>query len=115
MSTPLPILHGPDRPDLLRAEVLADLFEAQGIARDDRANVHAALFAVRLAAAQAGVFALDGAYADLHDEAGYFEEALTAKRLGFLGKTCLHPRQVGLAGSSAIIVANSSGKACRGR
>ena len=28
MSTPLPILHGPDRPELLRAEVLADVFEA---------------------------------------------------------------------------------------
>ena len=27
MSTP-PILHGPDRPDLLRHEILADVFEA---------------------------------------------------------------------------------------
>ncbi len=28
MPHPLPVLHGPDRPDLLRHEVLADLFEA---------------------------------------------------------------------------------------
>ncbi|MBS0509495.1 MAG: amino acid adenylation domain-containing protein [Proteobacteria bacterium] len=28
MTSPLPILHGPDRPDLLRGEILADLFEA---------------------------------------------------------------------------------------
>lgn len=92
---------------------LADLFEAQGIARDDRANVHAALFAVRMAAAQAGVFALDGAYADLHDEAGYFDEALVAKRLGFLGKTCLHPRQVGLANRAFAASADELARARR--
>ncbi|HQQ70918.1 MAG TPA: amino acid adenylation domain-containing protein, partial [Alicycliphilus sp.] len=28
MTSSLPILHGPDRPDLLRGEILADLFEA---------------------------------------------------------------------------------------
>ena len=28
MTSALPILHGPDRPELLRGEVLADLFEA---------------------------------------------------------------------------------------
>ncbi|MCA0324904.1 MAG: amino acid adenylation domain-containing protein [Proteobacteria bacterium] len=28
MSLPFPILHGPDRPELLRGEILADLFEA---------------------------------------------------------------------------------------
>lgn len=36
MSTPLPILHGPDRPDLLRAEVLADLFEATAARLPDK-------------------------------------------------------------------------------
>lgn len=79
---------------------LADLFEAPGIERYDLANVHAAMFAVRMAAAQAEVFALDSAYADLHDEAGYVAEAQLARRLGFIGKTCLHPRQVGLANSA---------------
>ncbi|MGO1071072.1 HpcH/HpaI aldolase/citrate lyase family protein [Lysobacter sp. CA199] len=79
---------------------LADLFEAPGIARYEPANVHAAMFAMRLAAAAAGVFALDSAYADLHDEAGYLAEARMARRLGFLGKTCLHPRQVALANTA---------------
>lgn len=76
---------------------LGDLFEPEGVDRGDRANVHAAMFALRMAAAQAGVFALDGAYADLHDDDGYRAEAAMARRLGFLGKTCVHPRQVALA------------------
>lgn len=76
---------------------LADLFEAAGVERYDMANVHAAMFAVRMAAAQADVFAIDSAYADLHDEAGYLAEARMARRLGFIGKSCLHPVQVGLA------------------
>lgn len=79
---------------------LGDLFEAEGIDRRDRANVHAAMFAVRMAAAQAGVFALDGAYADLQDDEGYRAEAEMARRLGFLGKTCVHPRQIALANAA---------------
>nr|WP_254696214.1 CoA ester lyase [Lysobacter enzymogenes] len=59
------------------------------------------------------VFALDGAYADLHDEAGYFDEALVAKRLGFLGKTCLHPRQVGLANRAFAASADEIARARR--
>ncbi|MGH8079212.1 MAG: HpcH/HpaI aldolase/citrate lyase family protein [Lysobacter sp.] len=81
---------------------LADLFEASGIERYDMANVHAAMFALRLAAAQAEVFAMDSAYADLHDEAGYLAEARMARRLGFIGKTCLHPAQVGLANQAFV-------------
>lgn len=79
---------------------LGDLFEPQGVDRRDRANVHAAMFALRMAAAQAGVFALDGAYADLQDDAGYRAEAEMARRLGFLGKTCVHPRQIALANAA---------------
>ncbi|NUO75431.1 MAG: CoA ester lyase [Lysobacter sp.] len=79
---------------------LGDLFEPQGVDRRDRANVHAAMFALRMAAAQAGVFALDGAYADLQDEVGYRAEAEMARRLGFLGKTCVHPRQIALANAA---------------
>ena len=76
---------------------LADLFEPHGIDRYDAANVHAVLFAVRMAAAQAGVFALDGAWPRLDDAEGFREEAQRARRLGFLGKSCIHPRQVALA------------------
>ncbi|KRD30341.1 citryl-CoA lyase [Lysobacter sp. Root916] len=79
---------------------LGDLFEPEGVDRRDRANVHAAMFALRMAAAQAGVFALDGAYADLQDDEGYRAEAEMARRLGFLGKTCVHPRQIALANAA---------------
>jgi len=76
---------------------LGDLFEPLGLARHDQSNVHAAMFAVRMAAAEAGVFACDGAFADLQDDAGYRAEAQMARRLGFIGKSCIHPRQVALA------------------
>ncbi len=76
---------------------LADLFEPHAINRSDPRNVHAAMFALRMAAAQAGVFVMDGAYAALDDDAGYVEEARMARGLGFAGKTCVHPRQVPLA------------------
>ena len=76
---------------------LADLYEPLGIARDDSANVHATLHALRLAAGAAGVPAYDGAYPDLADLDGYRAEALMARRLGFAGKSCIHPRQVGVA------------------
>lgn len=105
IETPRALLHAADiagaHPRVAGLQLgLADLFEDAGIERYDLANVHAAMFAVRMAAAAAGVFALDSAYADLHDEAGYVAEARAARRLGFLGKTCLHPRQVALANSA---------------
>lgn len=76
---------------------LGDLFEPHGIDRADRANVHAAMFAVRMAAAEAGIFAVDGAFADIDDTEGFMAEAGMARRLGFIGKSCIHPRQVALA------------------
>ncbi|MFC5436108.1 HpcH/HpaI aldolase/citrate lyase family protein [Rhodanobacter umsongensis] len=79
---------------------LGDLFEPHGIDRADPRNVHAAMFALRMAAAQAGVFAMDGAFAAVDDEAGYREEAHMARRLGFIGKSCIHPRQVALANAA---------------
>lgn len=79
---------------------LGDLFEPLGIDRYDSANVHAAMFALRLAAGEAGVWCLDGARADVADEAGYLAEARMARSLGFIGKTCIHPKQVTLANSA---------------
>jgi SSS family solute:Na+ symporter len=61
---------------------LGDLFEPLGIDRHAAANVHAVLFAVRMAAAQAGVFALDGAWPVLDDAEGYAAEAQRAGRVG---------------------------------
>lgn len=72
----------------------ADLFEPHGIKRYDDLNVHAALFAMRMAAAEAGVFAYDGAFPDVQDEVGLQEECEMAKRLGYTGKTCIHPSQI---------------------
>ena len=79
---------------------LGDLFEPLGIDRRDPANLHAVLFALRMAAAQAGVFVLDGAYPDIADDAGFSAEAQRARRLGYLGKSCIHPRQVALANAA---------------
>lgn len=76
---------------------LGDLFEPAGIRRDVVAHVQAVMLQVALAAGEAGVFACDGAYADFHDDAGFEHEATMAQHLGFIGKSCIHPRQVPLA------------------
>ncbi|MGQ0835014.1 MAG: HpcH/HpaI aldolase/citrate lyase family protein [Gammaproteobacteria bacterium] len=74
-----------------------DLFEPLGIDRRDAASVHAVMFAVRMAAGAVGVFAYDGAFADLQDPAGFRAEAEMARRLGYWGKSCIHPSQIALA------------------
>ncbi|MBV7486901.1 CoA ester lyase [Bordetella sp. BOR01] len=76
---------------------LGDLFEPAGIARREPAAVQQAMFTLRLAAAEAGVFAYDSAFADIRDTEGFQAEAALARRLGFLGKSCIHPSQVPLA------------------
>lgn len=76
---------------------LGDLFEPLGIARREVAAVQQVLLAVRLAAGEAGVDAWDGAFANVRDTEGYLAEARLARRLGFAGKSCIHPSQVALA------------------
>ena len=76
---------------------LGDLFEPLGIARRDPSAVRQAMFAVRMAAGEAGVFAYDAAFAHITDEDGYVTEARQARDLGFVGKSCIHPRQIALA------------------
>jgi citrate lyase subunit beta/citryl-CoA lyase len=76
---------------------LGDLFEPHGIRRNDLRNVHAAQYTLRMAAAEAGVFAYDAAFPGLDDETGFRAEAESARALGFVGKSCVHPRQVGWA------------------
>jgi citrate lyase subunit beta/citryl-CoA lyase len=76
---------------------LGDLFEPFGIDRADTLAVHGAQLAVRLAAAEAGLWACDTAYAAVKDPDGYTREAEAARRLGYLGKSCIHPSQVPLA------------------
>jgi len=79
---------------------LGDLFEPLGIDRRNHSNTRAAMFALRLAAGEAGIYCLDGAFTDLDDEAGYLAEARLARSLGFIGKTCIHPKQVALANAA---------------
>ncbi len=76
---------------------LTDLFEQLRIDRRDARSVHAAMFAVRLAGAEAGCFSYDSAYADIADLDGFRREAEQARQLGYVGKSCVHPKQVGIA------------------
>ena len=78
---------------------LNDLFAALGVDRADPRHVHAALWAVRIAAGTAGCFAYDGAWPDLADADGFRREAELARSIGYLGKSCIHPRQVPVANS----------------
>jgi len=74
-----------------------DLLAPLGIAQGEPAAVQAVRMAVRLAAGEAGVAAYDGAYVDVADPKGYLRDAEAARRLGFAGKSCIHPSQVALA------------------
>jgi citrate lyase subunit beta/citryl-CoA lyase len=76
---------------------LGDLFEPFGIDRADARAVHAMQLAVRVAAAEAGIWACDTVYGTVADPDGYTREAEVARRLGYIGKSCIHPTQVPLA------------------
>ncbi|SNT14131.1 citrate lyase subunit beta / citryl-CoA lyase [Anaerovirgula multivorans] len=52
-----------------------------------------------LAAAAAGIDAIDTVYADIEDEEGFEREAQSARKLGFAGKSVIHPRQIGVVHS----------------
>ncbi len=52
---------------------------------------------VCLAAHLAGIAAIDQAVVDLADEGHFMADARAARNLGYQGKICIHPRQVGLA------------------
>jgi citrate lyase subunit beta/citryl-CoA lyase len=71
-----------------------DLLEPLGIDRYDPAVVLHFQLGLRLAAGEAGVFAYDSAYADVKNADGLRREAETARRLGYLGKSAIHPSQV---------------------
>ena len=73
---------------------LGDLFEPLQIARHEPAALHAVMLQMRLAAGEAGVFAYDAAYARFSDVEGFRAEAALARRLGYIGKSCIHPSQV---------------------
>jgi citrate lyase beta subunit len=76
---------------------LADLFESMHADRRSAANVHAAMFQMAMASAESGKFAYDSAYPDVADAEGFRREAEQARQLGYIGKSCIHPKQVALA------------------
>jgi citrate lyase subunit beta / citryl-CoA lyase len=74
-----------------------DLIEPLGIDRYNLPMIETLLLQIRVAAGEAGVFAYDGAWANIADPEGYTREARASRRLGYLGKSCIHPSQVALA------------------
>lgn len=90
-----------------------DLFEPLNIARRDAQAVHTCMLALRLAAGEAGVIAIDAAFADIADTDGYRAEARMAKQLGFAGKSCIHPSQVALANAVFVPSATDIARARR--
>jgi citrate lyase beta subunit len=74
-----------------------DLIEPLDIDRYNLPMIETLLLQIRVAAGEAGVFAYDGAWANIADPEGYTREAKAARRLGYIGKSCIHPSQVPLA------------------
>lgn len=80
----------------------ADLLEPCGIDRADQAALSQIRLAVRLAAAEAGLPAYDGAFAGVKDSEGYRAECESARRHGFAGKSCIHPSQIAIANAAFL-------------
>ena len=74
-----------------------DLIEPLAIDRYNPAVIESIQLAVRIAAGEAGIGAYDGAFANIANIKGYEEEAQMARRLGYAGKSCIHPTQVPIA------------------
>ncbi|WP_199707013.1 HpcH/HpaI aldolase/citrate lyase family protein [Teichococcus wenyumeiae] len=77
-----------------------DLFEPFGIARDDEAALHQVRLQVRLAAAEARIPAFDGALAAIASPERCRAEAEASRRLGFAGKSCIHPSQIAIVNAA---------------
>lgn len=60
----------------------------------DRGAMALAIQSIVLAARAAGVWCFDGVYNAIDDAAGFAAEAAEGRRLGFDGKTLIHPSQV---------------------
>jgi citrate lyase subunit beta/citryl-CoA lyase len=74
-----------------------DLFGPYGIVSGEPSATQVVRVLVKMAAAEAGIEAYDGAYVDIANPDGFTLDAQAAYRLGFAGKSCIHPSQVGLA------------------
>ncbi|MGH7914136.1 MAG: HpcH/HpaI aldolase/citrate lyase family protein [Candidatus Binataceae bacterium] len=76
---------------------LGDLLGSLGIDRSEQHAAYVCRLAVRFAAAEAAVAAYDAAFPGISDLDGFRIEARAARRLGYAGKSCIHPAQVQLA------------------
>ena len=74
-----------------------DLIEPLGIDRYNPAMIESIQLQIRIAAGEADVWAYDGAFANIQDTEGYRREAEAARRLGYVGKSAIHPTQVPIA------------------
>lgn len=74
-----------------------DLFSPLGIVSGEPTATQMVRVAVRMAAGEAGIDAFDGAYVNIKDQEGFVADARSAQRLGFAGKSCIHPTQIALA------------------
>ena len=74
-----------------------DLLSRWGIDSRDAVAQQYVRLQVRLAAAEAGIAAYDGAFTDIKQPDAFRAEAENARRMGFAGKTCIHPSQVPIA------------------
>lgn len=74
-----------------------DLFGPYGIESGEASATQVVRVLVKMAASEAGIDAYDGAYVDIANPDGFALDAQAAYRLGFTGKSCIHPSQVGLA------------------
>jgi citrate lyase subunit beta/citryl-CoA lyase len=73
-----------------------DLFEPLAIDRSPLAMAPVRL-GVRLAAAEAGIDAYDGAFVGVSDGEGFRLDAEAGRALGLAGKSCIHPSQISIA------------------
>jgi citrate lyase subunit beta/citryl-CoA lyase len=74
-----------------------DLLAPLGIVSCEPAALQAVRVAVRFAAGEAGIHAYDGAFVDIANPEAFKLDAQAAQRLGFSGKSCIHPTQIALA------------------
>jgi len=65
------------------------------------------------AARAAGVQPIDTVFSDVADEAGLRASVLEAKQLGFDGKGCIHPRQIGVVHSAFAPTTTEVSRACK--
>ena len=78
----------------------ADLFGPLGIDRSDPIATKIVRFNVRMAAAEAGIDAYDAAFLNVKDKEALRLDAEGAKRLGYSGKSCIHPTQIDVVNSA---------------